>query len=326
MNASIIKELRADPQNLAVSRTRQRNEMRLNFTRTHMRKQRIKVVTSFVLAACLFCMAPGAKQADVQQKRTNMNLAFILLSKPSLPKSEDVVRAFALFAPKEQRLRLQGIQTKTPSQKEILQFEVSSGETAFVALMSVPVPKGEADDAARFSVSAIGTGRKIPAHKAHLIVSLQSTDSSSLVTSLSCFTSLLAAVAKTSSAVGVYWGAAGATHDAEFFISTAQEPGLVPRITLWTGVSVAREPDGRLSLLSLGMKQLNLPDLLLVVPKSAGNHALATFFDLLGYVAELGKPLPEGDTVGRTADERLPVHYVPSPLDSSKKVWRVELK
>jgi hypothetical protein len=49
-------------------------------------------------------------------------------------------------------------------------------------------------------------------------------------------------------------------------------------------------------------------------------------FDLLGYVASIGKPLPDGDTVGRTADERLPVSYVPSPLDSSKKVWRVELK
>lgn len=55
------------------------------------------------------------------------------------------------------------------------------------------------------------------------------------------------------------------------------------------------------------MEQLNLPDLLLVAPKSTGNDALATFFDLLGYVAELGKPLPEGDTVGRAADERLPV-------------------
>jgi len=74
------------------------------------------------------------------------------------------------------------------------------------------------------------------------------------------------------------------------------------------------------------MKQLNLPDLLLVVPRSASNDALGTFFDFLGYVIELGKPLPDGDTLDRTADERLPVHYVPSPLDSSKKVWRVELR
>lgn len=291
-----------------------------------MRKQRIIVSTSIALATCLLCISTGAAQTAVLTKKTNMNLAFVLLAKPSLPKSEDVVRAFTLFGRKEQRLGLRETQTKTPTKKDILEFEVSSGETALVAMMPVPVPKGEADDAVRFSISALGTGWKLPAHKAHLIVSLQSTDSSSLVENLSCFTSFLAAIAKASSAVGIYWGEAGATHAAEFFISTAQEPGLVPRITLWTGVSVAREPDGRLSLLSLGMKQLNLPDLLLVAPKSAGSDALATMFDLLGYIAQLGKPLPEGDTVGRTADERLPVRYVPSPLDSSKKVWRVELK
>jgi hypothetical protein len=63
----------------------------------------------------------------------------------------------------------------------------------------------------------------------------------------------------------------------------------------------------------------------LVAPKSAGKDALATFFDLLAYLAERGEPLPEGDTVGRSADERLPVRYVPSPIDPGKTVWRVEL-
>jgi hypothetical protein len=74
------------------------------------------------------------------------------------------------------------------------------------------------------------------------------------------------------------------------------------------------------------MKQLNLPDLLLIAPGSAGNAALGTFFDFLSYSAEFGKPLPEGDTIGRTADERLPIHYVRSPIDPKVKVWRVELK
>jgi hypothetical protein len=39
-----------------------------------------------------------------------------------------------------------------------------------------------------------------------------------------------------------------------------------------------------------------------------------------------GKALLEGDTVGRTAEEKLPVRYVPSPVDPKQKVWRVELK
>ena len=48
-------------------------------------------------------------------------------------------------------------------------------------------------------------------------------------------------------------------------------------------------------------------------------------YDLLAYVVSRGRPLADGDTVGRTADEKLPVHYVPSPVDPKVKVWRVEL-
>ena len=132
-------------------------------------------------------------------------------------------------------------------------------------------------------------------------------------------TSLLGAVVKASPAVGIYWGEAGATHDAKFFLETAREQDVALRLTLWTGVSVGREPDGRLSLLSLGMKQLNLPDLLLIAPKSAGNSALEPFFTFLAYVADRGEPLPEGDTIGRSETEKLPVQYVPSPLDQRSR-------
>lgn len=277
-----------------------------------------------LLALCLLCLVVSEAQADVgAAKGKAIHLAFVLLSEARVPKGEEIARAFASFAPKDQRLSLRGSKTEKAAQTEILEFDLSPSGMAFIALMPVAVPKGEAEDAVRFSVSAMGTGWKLPVHKAHLVVSLR--DAVSSLETLSRFTSLLAAVAESSPAVGIYWGDAGATHDPKFFVSTAREREVVSRTMLWTGVSVVREANGRLSLLSLGMKQLNLPDLLLIAPKSAGNEALGTFFDLLGYVADLGKPLPEGDTVGRTESERLPVHYVPSPIDPSTKVWRVEL-
>jgi hypothetical protein len=192
--------------------------------------------------------------------------------------------------------------------------------------MPFPVPNGEAEAAARFSVSAIGTDWKPAPHQAHLLVSLGDTKIPTATERLSLFTSLLAAVANAASSVGVYWGSAQATHDPGFLLSTAKSPDTVPRIMLWTGVSLAHEKDGRLSLLSLGMSQLGLPDLLFVTKQADGGDAFATFFDLLAYVAERGTPLPENDTVGRTAAEKLPVHYVPSPIDSKRKVWRVDLK
>src|SRR5262245_2392176 len=175
-----------------------------------MKKQCIKVITMFVLAAHQF-VGTGATQSDVPRKGSNMNLAFVLLSKTVLPKGEDIVRAFSLFAPREQSLRLESTKQAKPSEKEFLSFEISTGGTVCIAMMPVPVPNDEADYAVRCSLSAMVTGWKLPAHKAHLIVTSQMQDSSSLIANLSCFTSILAAVTKAANGVGVYWGEAGAT-------------------------------------------------------------------------------------------------------------------
>ena len=266
----------------------------------------------------------SSQKPAVWAKGGNMRVAFVLLSEPRLLKGDDVGRSFKSFAARGQDL--QHVRGKSGSNEdaEILEFQLKPQGKAFVMLMPLAVPNGEADAAARYSLSAIGTEWKLPNHKAHLVVTCDC--SGTAVESLSTFTSVLAAVTEASPTVGIYWGDAGATHDPKFFLATARDADVVPRMMLWTGVSLAREADGRLSLLSLGMKQLNLPDLLLIAPKSAGNLALETFFDLLSYVATRGKPLPEGDTVGRSANEKLPVRYVPSPLDPKTKVWRVELK
>jgi len=262
---------------------------------------------------------------DVRKEVPSIGVAFVLLSEARLPKAKDVIKAFATYATGQQRLRTRAGTSSQPPGEEILEFEVSPDAPAFVLLVPFPVPDGEADERARFSISALGTGWSLPPHRAHLVVTLPAAGGGSLIGRLSSFTTLLAAVTEASRAVGVYWGAAGATHDPEFVRSVAREPGLVSRIMLWNGVSMAREADGRLSLLSLGMGQLQLPDLLLVAPQHLGNEALATLCDLLAYVADRGRPIPEGDTVGRTAEERFVVEYVPSPADPTTKVWRVEL-
>ena len=78
--------------------------------------------------------------------------------------------------------------------------------------------------------------------------------------------------------------------------------------------------------MSLGMKQLELPDLLLVARAGRPTRPCRCSTLCFAYVVSRGRPLADGDTVGRTAAEKLPVHYVPSPVDPKVKVWRVELK
>lgn len=254
-----------------------------------------------------------------------MILAFVLLTEARLPDPQEVVRAYGEFAPAGEIILADADETERDVSDEAISFKLNSALVSAVALMPIAIPDGEAEEYACFSLSSFKDNWEFPSYCAHLVVTLQVDMASSPVDNLSRFTSLVAAVTKVSPAVGVYWGNAGATHDSEFFISVASDKGVVPRMMLWTGVSIAREKDGPLSLLSLGMRQLDLPDLLLLADKTPLSDALATLFDLLAYVAERGEAIAEGDTVGGTPEEKFPIHYVDSPVDSSVKVWRVEL-
>ncbi|MEM9660523.1 MAG: DUF4261 domain-containing protein, partial [Planctomycetota bacterium] len=268
--------------------------------------------------------AKGERSSEKKAERSG-NFAFVLLSEPSLPETQAVIEAFREFAAPGESLQVGADDSENGSSDEAFSLTLNTGEKSIVVLMPIAVPNGEADQGARFSLSSFRNNWKLPPHHAHLAVMLRAAPDAKPTAALSRFTSLLAAVTKASDAVGVYWGNAGATHDSEFFTSVASKQGVVPRIMLWSGVSVAREKDGRLSLLSLGMEQLKLPNLLLVAGESSAGVAVPTMYDLLAYVAERGKPLPDGDTVGRTGEERLPVRYTKSPVDAEKRVWRVEL-
>jgi hypothetical protein len=259
---------------------------------------------------------------EAKAKASKTSLAFVLLPAPKLPKAEAIERAFRAYALEGQTLRARP-GTKKRGDAEALELELDGG-TAFVALMPAPVPKGEADEAARYSVSALNGKWKLPPHKAHLVVTAEGKGDA--MARLAAFTSLLAAVAEATSAVGVYCGDAGATHDPRFVRELARLHSAPERLMVWSGVSIAAEEGGQYSLLSLGMKAFELPDLMLVVPRAQANDAISMMFELLASMIERGKPFPEGDTVGRSAAEKLPVHYVTSPVDPKAKVWRVELK
>lgn len=254
-----------------------------------------------------------------------INLAFVLLEEAGLPEPSAVIQSFSDFEPQGRLEELNAGAPQFPEARDMLSFSWRPDQHAFVALIAAPVPKGEADEGAKFSLGSIGTGWTLRPHCAHLIVTSTGALPLARIEELSRFTSFLAAVARASKSIGIYWGSAGATHGTEFFTSVATEQDVLPRMMLWTGVSIARDGDNRLSLLSLGMRQLDLPDLLLTAPASSWSDALDTFFDFLSYLATRGDAIPEGDTVGRSGDERLEVRYVASPVDPAKKVWSVDL-
>jgi len=243
-------------------------------------------------------------------------LSFVLLPEPRLPTADDFRLAWREVAnggsaPIEKRWDRESAEVQL------------DGVTTVAMLMPVPVPNQEAEAAASRSLSAMRAKGFSPApHVAHLLVASAS-PTESLVKRLLRHTRVVAALAKASRATGVYEGNAHATHDPAFYVETVSGGPELP-LMLWNGISIVRTADS-VEILTLGMAQLELPDLLLVAPSGKGNDVLPFAFDLLSYVISRGSPIPEGETVGRTATEKLPVRYVPSPIDPASRVMRVEL-
>src|SRR5262245_32789304 len=173
-----------------------------------------------LFVVCLLVSARGAEADPALADPKAPNLAFVLLNQAKMPRGEGIARAFASFAPKQQSLRPHAPKAGDRTGMGVLEFDMVPRGTAFVMLMPIAVPNREAEAAVEFSMSGIGTKWKLPAHKAHLIVTVRDAGDVRTVAELSRFTSLLAAIVQTANAVGIYWGGAGATHNPKFFVET----------------------------------------------------------------------------------------------------------
>jgi len=247
-----------------------------------------------------------------------MQLAFVLLQK-NVDLDPGRVRAALAKVWDEPIAIVEG-----SAEGEALSFSVGATDTLTLMQVSAPIPDGEAEAMAGYSISSLGTDWQIAAHEAHLVATLQEEDNGTSVRRLLRFTRLLAGVIEgVDSVLGIYWGEAHATHDPDFFRDMAMADDILP-VHLWNGVSIAAN-DEHVSLLSLGMKQLGQPNLKLTGPRAEGNQLVGYFFNLLEYAAKRGAAVAHGETVGRSAEETLVVRHEPSPVAEDEMVWCVDL-
>jgi hypothetical protein len=259
-----------------------------------------------VIEAVLALMAAPVQQSSAAP---SMAVTMVLLPKPAMPDSRAVVEALQRIDPSH-RLRV------GKRDKDVQVWELN-GTDAFVSLMPVPVPNREAELDLKNAPYSLGKGIDKAPHAAHLIVA---GSFGADWRSLAIFTRFVAAIADASRATFVYWGLGHVTQPADHFLEVAREDALP--VELWTGVTFARQ-GSQISLLSLGMERFRLPDLLVEAPVEKTPFAVKLVYDLLDGVLREGKAFPEGDTIGRTADEKLRISYRPSPIQPGTMVWTV---
>ncbi len=215
-----------------------------------------------------------------------------------------------------------------------------NGATVRVTAVAGPVPNAEADTSAFLSLSAVNGRWRLGKHTSHLALTLEgtmqtkpsglmnrlsgATRAATKLEQLSLFTRVVAAVTKAASGLGVHWAAAPVTHAPDFFTQVAKDAPLP--LPLWLGVSLTPEPGGRTSVLSFGMQQLSLPDLLLNGPAADElPDTIDFFFSALATVAERARAPEEGETMPRSLLSRPRVSYGTSPVDAAVRVWKLDL-
>jgi len=239
----------------------------------------------------------------------------VLLTKPTLPAGSTVIDRMHEFDP---HAKIVDVPTKSA---DVRSFDIN-GEMALVGLMRAPVPGHEADEAAQLAIAAIGGRWKLPPHSAHLIVSYKMGSSKPLASLLAQMPFIAAVTAGAEDAIGVYFGAT--TQPRSLVLDLARNPSALAALMLWVGVSVRREGASRVSYLSYGMeKRFGFPELFVSAPRSGPD--LTWFYEVLADEAESGSAYADGDTIGRSADERWKIRYRPSPLAGAPPVVSIDI-
>lgn len=199
----------------------------------------------------------------------------------------------------------------------------SSGSVStYVADMPGPVPDGEAEGFAECSYGSILGAPHVGEHRFHVLLH-SPCSKEDLIDSLPEHLRHTAAVAHALDAIGIYDGNAGATHLADFYIGALQEEPLPSYLI--TGLSLARESTDRASVLTRGLRRLGLQEFMVTMPIDDLDEGLSYLFDLVGYVVGRKAQFMDGETVGRTAEERIPVVCAPSPFDEKEQVVTLAL-
>lgn len=240
------------------------------------------------------------------------DLAFVLLRDPTYPSADGVIAS----------ARALGIElTLDPSSDDLQVFNLADGASLIIALMP-PHP-----DAAQMP----GGPTSVPpdeaaAARAHLIVTALGLtgDERARDTRMAALT---AAVIDHVPAVGAMLGHGVVFHKAALFRDMAklgvEQGALTSEIAV--DITAARESDTRMSFLSHGMVRYGREEFYVTCPIQ-GKGALDFVFGMVRWLlTDRTKHLPTGDTVGRSATEKLLIQRVPNPTGRGPAVIRLDL-
>jgi hypothetical protein len=248
-------------------------------------------------------------------------LITVALADLSLPSAEAVCATYAESFPEAGALKVDPEHTSADT------LALRTPTTSFfVGLLPTPIASAELADATGAAWYWPEAAETLRGHRAQAVVSATSAGGDCIDLMLT-LTRVVAAVAATAQALGVYVGGAALVHKVDDFVS---EAGPATReqlpLYLWLRFQLSEAEDGSLTLYTFGLSQFELMELEFAPSRLDPQTLMDRAFNISHYLLDHGAVLSDGHTIGTSADERFRVRHAASERAGHPKVYRIEVQ
>ena len=245
-------------------------------------------------------------------------VAKVVLAEPKLPQAPEIRQALGRIRSDVGPLDL----TRAEADSLVFQFE---GETAAMSLLAEPMPSEEIQRAVAAAWYWPTAAESLVRPSAQILVGVLP-DLGDWVESALRLTKLAAAVADAANAEAVFWASAGLVHSPAAFADYARQMSRqdLP-LYLWIDFHLDREPDGTSALYTTGLTAFQSPEIEVYGSRREPRSLVARVYDIVHYLLLKGAVLHEGDTIGRSGEEKIEIHLGPSRRDLAARVLQLEL-
>lgn len=139
-------------------------------------------------------------------------------------------------------------------------------------------------------------------------------------------TKVTAALVESSPATGVLWGGSGTVHAPEPFCQTAAEiaSDRLP-VEIWVGFGLIPEGGEAHSVFTSGLEEFGMQEIEIHGSRRAPQFLYERLFDVVHYVLRKDVVLHDGETIGITDTERIPIRQTQSICDGATEVLELEM-
>src|SRR5262245_44009644 len=263
---------------------------------------------------------PTRRKRAMAEEKSSVIVVFVALNSPRKPAPEEV---FALLQdkyavdPEPEIAAPEGRDTATF-------FNLPDG-MAFYSLMPAPIPWDSLEGPCSTARWWPDAEKKLRNHTHHFIVSLMGGPENLLERHV-WLSKFVAALTESSDAAGVYWGNGTLVHSPEAFCQLAEAVSTDDPIPqLWIDMRIWQEEDRKIRFATTGLAAFDLLEIEVDGATWHPGELLEFCANLASYLIKRGSSIPDGDTLGRSAEEKFKVHHKKSMWKRPGKVMKLAI-